>query len=441
MLMKNYTKHMRPVKDQSNSLLVQHGLRPIQILDIDEKTQTITIKVWLTLTWPDEYLTWSPEVHNNITEFELPVTELWQPDITLYNSVTKEFRRHLDTNARVRYDGVIQAPMPTIIHASCLMDATYFPFDDQECPLKFGSWSYNANLVNLTVDVENVGLERYNRNGEWKLVAMPCNRTQIEYTTGPYADVTYHVMLSRRPLFYVLTMILPGVLQFILVLVGFYLPSECGERMTLFVTCTLSLMVFLTLISSYMPPNAKFTPYIEQYYIITIAMVVLSCVVSAWTINIHFQGPRCCEVPSWVRLLVLGCLATVLGMHESIPPYYQRPRQTSRNYVNSDEEMHLMTPVMNQNNECKDIQPLEKRSNVQSNEDMENCEKCGKMKARENVDKAKQHVVESVFLMYKVNEWRVVARVVDRTLLFLYAVTFISITVAYMFGLENNHHK
>lgn len=36
---------------------------------------------------------------------------------------------------------------PAIYKSSCTIDVTYFPFDQQECQMKFGSWTFNADQV------------------------------------------------------------------------------------------------------------------------------------------------------------------------------------------------------------------------------------------------------------------------------------------------------
>lgn len=32
--------------------------------------------------------------------------------------------------------------------STCKIDITWFPFDDQNCEMKFGSWTYNGFKVN-----------------------------------------------------------------------------------------------------------------------------------------------------------------------------------------------------------------------------------------------------------------------------------------------------
>jgi len=36
---------------------------------------------------------------------------------------------------------------PAIYKSSCTIDVTYFPFDQQECRMKFGSWTFNGDQV------------------------------------------------------------------------------------------------------------------------------------------------------------------------------------------------------------------------------------------------------------------------------------------------------
>ena len=36
---------------------------------------------------------------------------------------------------------------PGIFKSTCKIDITWFPFDDQDCKMKFGSWTYNGFKV------------------------------------------------------------------------------------------------------------------------------------------------------------------------------------------------------------------------------------------------------------------------------------------------------
>ena len=40
-----------------------------------------------------------------------------------------------------------------MLNSSCSFDTLYFPFDEQQCELKFGSWTYNGFKVSLRESV------------------------------------------------------------------------------------------------------------------------------------------------------------------------------------------------------------------------------------------------------------------------------------------------
>ena len=48
------------------------------------------------------------------------------------------------TKAIIHHDGRVKWSPPAIFSSSCEMDIEYFPFDQQECHLKFGSWSHDG---------------------------------------------------------------------------------------------------------------------------------------------------------------------------------------------------------------------------------------------------------------------------------------------------------
>lgn len=51
------------------------------------------------------------------------------------------------TNVVVRNNGSCLYVPPGIFKSTCKIDITWFPFDDQNCDMKFGSWTYDGNQV------------------------------------------------------------------------------------------------------------------------------------------------------------------------------------------------------------------------------------------------------------------------------------------------------
>ncbi len=72
-------------------------------------------------------------------------------------------------------------------------------------------------------------------NGEWDLIGVPSNRT-VEYYTccpEPYVDITFTIHIRRRTLYYFFNLIVPSVLISSMALLGFTLPPDSGEKLTL----------------------------------------------------------------------------------------------------------------------------------------------------------------------------------------------------------------
>ncbi|ELT98093.1 hypothetical protein CAPTEDRAFT_128526, partial [Capitella teleta] len=137
----------RPLINLSYPVTVQFGLGLIQ-MDVQEKENMLSLSAWTKYNWVDEYLTWNPEDHGNITSLKLPPENIWIPDIMLYNTANTETfsRRAL---AVVDSDGGVSWYPHRIFHSACSVDVTYFPFDNQTCHLYFGSWTHFASELNL----------------------------------------------------------------------------------------------------------------------------------------------------------------------------------------------------------------------------------------------------------------------------------------------------
>ncbi|XP_061873817.1 neuronal acetylcholine receptor subunit beta-3 isoform X2 [Colius striatus] len=262
-LFEGYQKWVRPVENSNNTIKVLFGLKISQLVDVDEKNQLMTTNVWLKQEWIDHKLSWNPEEYGGITAIRVPSESLWLPDIVLFENADGRFEGSLMTKAIVRYNGLVTWTPPASYKSSCTMDVTFFPFDRQNCSMKFGSWTYDGNMVDLVLVDENVDRKDFFDNGEWEILnarGMKGNRKNGLYF---YPFVTYSFVLRRLPLFYTLFLIIPCLgLSFLTVLV-FYLPSDEGEKLSLSTSVLVSLTVFLLVIEEIIPSSSKVIPLIE----------------------------------------------------------------------------------------------------------------------------------------------------------------------------------
>lgn len=130
--------------------------------------------------------------------------------------------------------GLVEWIPPAIYQSSCMIDVTYFPFDQQKCVMKFGSWTYNGDEVALKFYDGNpwVDLADYWKSGTWDIVDVPAylNVHNGSRTGTPTeTDISFHITIRRKTLFYTVNLILPTLLISFLCILVFYLPAEAGQ--------------------------------------------------------------------------------------------------------------------------------------------------------------------------------------------------------------------
>ncbi|KAF1547943.1 Neuronal acetylcholine receptor subunit alpha-10, partial [Eudyptes schlegeli] len=316
-LFANYSSALRPVEDTDRALNVTLQVTLSQIIDMDERNQVLTSYLWVRQAWLDAHLTWDKDAYDGIDSIRIPSSYVWRPDIILYNNADDRFGGSMETNVVLRSDGHIVWDSPAITRSSCKVDVSYFPFDGQRCHLTFGSWTYNGNQIDLHNRLDAGDLTDFVENVEWEVLGMPATRNVVTYgcCSEPYPDITYTLLLRRRASFYIFNLLLPCVMVSFLAPLGFYLPADSGEKVSLGVTVLLALTVFQLLVAESMPPSES-VPLIGKYYIATMTMITASTALTIFIMNVHHCGPGARPVPPWARRLILHHMARLCCVYE-----------------------------------------------------------------------------------------------------------------------------
>ncbi|XP_056645354.1 neuronal acetylcholine receptor subunit alpha-7 isoform X4 [Diorhabda sublineata] len=316
-LLANYNVLERPVANESEPLEVKFGLTLQQIIDVDEKNQILTTNAWLNLEWNDYNLRWNESDYGGVKDLRITPNKLWKPDVLMYNSADEGFDGTYQTNVVVKHNGSCLYVPPGIFKSTCKIDITWFPFDDQHCDMKFGSWTYDGNQLDLVLNSEDGGdLSDFITNGEWYLIGMPGKKNTIVYQCcpEPYVDVTFTIQIRRRTLYYFFNLIVPCVLISSMALLGFTLPPDSGEKLTLGVTILLSLTVFLNLVAEKIPTTSDAVPLIGTYFNCIMFMVASSVVLTVVVLNYHHRTADIHGMPQWIKSVFLQWLPWILGM-------------------------------------------------------------------------------------------------------------------------------
>ncbi|XP_078595917.1 neuronal acetylcholine receptor subunit alpha-10-like [Branchiostoma floridae x Branchiostoma japonicum] len=317
-LLSNYDKSLRPVKSASTPVNVDFDVSLRQIIELSEKYQIFRINLWLRVYWNDEYLTWNASEHGGVDSLSIHSSDIWKPDIFLFNNVGEETYGNIEaiTDVTVTSTGRVTHLQPTIFISACPVDITRFPFDKQECILEFGSWIYTGNKLNMSHVNPQAERSYLTPNVEWILNGAPMTRKVDIYPCcpEPFVTILLVLQLERRSFYYMFNMVLPCIILMILNVFGFYIPPNSGERLGFFITILLALVVFLQVLSDSLPKTSTTTPYLSRFFANTIALVGFSCLASIVVIRMSYSSPAARPLPRWLRLLLLRYLARLFCM-------------------------------------------------------------------------------------------------------------------------------
>ncbi|XP_077999745.1 neuronal acetylcholine receptor subunit alpha-7-like [Glandiceps talaboti] len=298
-LLDRYDNTIRPVSNLSQPTKVWFSISLLQIIDV---------------TWHDEFLIWNVTEYGNIDYTYIPISELWIPDITLYNNI-RDYHND-DVYAHVSFNGTVTYRVNDVTRTSCKLELLYFPIDRQQCSLKFGSWSYSSKYITTIPGFNANDTSSYVSNGEWTLLGLGVEHG-IEFNARfeePFSYIEFTIAIQRLPLFYVFNLMIPSALLSTMMLLAFCLPPESGEKMALSISNLLGMLIFQQLVMQALPPSYDNFPYLVYHFGLMIALTSSTCVMTVWVLSLFHRETHPKEVPDWARRLVFGFMQPCLGM-------------------------------------------------------------------------------------------------------------------------------
>ncbi|XP_057710996.1 cholinergic receptor, nicotinic, beta 1 (muscle) like isoform X3 [Corythoichthys intestinalis] len=343
----NYNLKVRPAQYWEDRVMVRVGMTLSQLVSLNEKNGEMTTNVFMNLEWKDYRLSWNPKDYDDISVLRIPANKVWRPDVYLINNNDGQFDVALYVNVLVYNDGTVNWLPPAIYRSSCSIEVAYFPFDWQNCSMIFRSYTYDASEVELQYYLDDDGKEireividenAFTENGEWNICHKPSRKNVRE---DLYEDITFYLIIERKPLFYIINIIVPCILTSVLAIFVFYLPpgaglkiSSCtcppkqtrqhllsclGEKMTLSISVLIALTVFMLLLANKVPETSLAIPIIVNYVMFTMILVTFSVILSVVVLNLHHRTPSTHIMPNWVRSVFIDFLPKYIGMTRPEP--------------------------------------------------------------------------------------------------------------------------
>ncbi|XP_069042860.1 acetylcholine receptor subunit epsilon isoform X1 [Lepisosteus oculatus] len=325
-LMSGYNKRIRPARQPGDKVQVQVKLTLTNLISLNEKEEALTTNVWIEIQWNDYRLAWNSSEHDDISVVRVPYNMVWLPDIVLENNIDGKFDVAYYANVLIHPDGSMYWLPPAIYRSACSVEVTYFPFDWQNCTLVFRSQTYSANEIDIilavdtgkTIEWVDIDPEAFTENGEWAIRHRPARKViNRRYTPDDleYQEVHFNLIIQRKPLFYIINIIVPCVLISSLVVLAYFLPAQAGgQKLTVSISVLLAQTVFLFLIAQQIPETSLSVPLIGKYLIFSMfvaTLIVTNCVI---VLNISLRSPNTHTMSHGIRHVFLEVVPRILRL-------------------------------------------------------------------------------------------------------------------------------
>jgi hypothetical protein len=147
-------------KENRTGVPVEMDINFHRVFTVDTVNPMLDLIVWFRLAWVDPRLTWDPADYGGHTKTMFwidsgnaggEMTEIWTPDVELWNLEEGLAKSLEDAYAVVKYDGSVFWSRPGHLRPACKYTGLEkFPFDELACTIELGSWVYTGMYMTLS---------------------------------------------------------------------------------------------------------------------------------------------------------------------------------------------------------------------------------------------------------------------------------------------------
>ncbi|RUS89288.1 hypothetical protein EGW08_002962 [Elysia chlorotica] len=198
------------VREKSNPNLIPINGEPLNvdlslelstIREVDTTRGEVEIIAMSMIRWTDPSLSWSHLLQDKeqlVDNVSIDTKYLWTPDIVAYNAVNAP--ELLSTPlALVSHDGEILYVPNERIRFRCNLE--HFETEEgSNCTLKYGSWTYNGGILNLTNKNNQYSTWSYEEDPRFEILGIHAERNVKYYPCcpEPYPDVNFILNIRKK---------------------------------------------------------------------------------------------------------------------------------------------------------------------------------------------------------------------------------------------------
>ncbi|XP_067932983.1 acetylcholine receptor subunit alpha-type acr-16-like [Watersipora subatra] len=272
----------------------------------------------------------------------------------------ERIRKTRDTGSRayVAHTGDIYWPPVKRYKSSCNIDITYFPFDDQICYLKLGSWSYDGFQVNIWNKMATMDMTHALKNSEFEVIDSKIKRfiTYYDCCIEPYPDIKVYIHIRRQTIQHIFNIVIPCITLSIICMVGFLIPPDKNdEKISVQLTVLFSLSLFMLLVADSTPRTSETVPLISIYLTALICITAMSTTAHVVCDKLVASAKVRGEVSYLANKLIYKLMQCCQKQEDSEQvPSIVIETETNDNSGSDDDSSHVQEPL----NDVRSIKPL-----------------------------------------------------------------------------------
>jgi hypothetical protein len=250
--------HVRP-DPQGTPTRVELGVYFLDVMSIDDATQTFEVDLALSARWRDPRLAFSVEEVGS-AELVLPLQDVWYPGLSTLNRRDAEIL--LPDVVRVQPDGQVTYSQRVQASLASRLDLREFPFDSQVLPIQIVVYRHGPEEVELVVADRLTG-----GRGDFSLTGWVVEEgeawvepVQLPGMADHFAGMSFSLLAVRKSSYFSLTMFVPLVLIVLMAWTVLWIdPSVVPPKVGISTASIFSLIAFRFSLRSGLPDVAYMT--------------------------------------------------------------------------------------------------------------------------------------------------------------------------------------
>ncbi|RCN40039.1 Neurotransmitter-gated ion-channel ligand binding domain protein [Ancylostoma caninum] len=205
----------------------------------------------------------------------------------------------------------------------------FFPYDRQNCTLTISSWTNSKSALDYYADAE-VNLASYIPNEEWDVKSFKIFRHEYKYAccAEPWVILQASLVIQRKPLYYIVNLIIPTSIITIVSITGFFTPASTDddrtEKINLGITTLLAMSILMLMVSDQMPTTSEFVPLIglAWFYLSIIIIVSIGTFLTSVVLSVQSRRQYGRNPPPYIRYYFFVVIPSFI--YVSVPPALEK---------------------------------------------------------------------------------------------------------------------